>query len=237
MERFSSNRIFALSIIALSIIALRLILAAPALAGPPLICHPVDIGAAQSLPWPSEGGNLAGRSDYDVSHLVSDTLRLLNPDMRVLVRMETLRRATIYVQRDPVVAKQLLLELHSRTTANPDDALAEFDFGYLVECYKQAQIARREGLSAWGHSKWPNPAAQVDGYELVKGAIRLRGQDPEMEFAAALIAEMGSRSDCQEHIRRAVAGSKQDALLTQNLASHFGKGTVSQSLAKSPGEN
>ena len=114
----------------LLLVAFSFVFAAPTLAGPPLICQPINIGGASSLPWPSDGGNLIGRPDYDVSHLVADTLSLLAPGTDVLVRMETLRRATIYAQRNPFVTKELLLKLHARTMANPHDALAAFDFGY-----------------------------------------------------------------------------------------------------------
>src|SRR6202048_1030313 len=75
--------------------AVVLLIAAPAVAGPPLICHAVDIGAAESLSWTSSGWNLSGQENYDVSHLVPDTLALLGPSTPVLVRMETLRRATL----------------------------------------------------------------------------------------------------------------------------------------------
>jgi hypothetical protein len=213
---------------ALLLAALSLVLAAPALAGPPLICHPINIGGASSLPWPSDGGSLVGQQDYDVSRLVADTLSLLAANTSVLVRMETLRRATIYAQRNPVVAKELLIKLHARTIANAHDALAAFDFGYLVECYKQAELARKEGLSAWRHSEWSNPAANVDGYGFVKSAISMRGQDAEMEFAAALISSVGSRKDCQQHLERAVAGAKDNPLLADNLSRHFGKQTIAQ---------
>lgn len=208
----------------LSVIAFSFVLAVPTLAGPPLICHSINIGGAASLPWPSDGGNVVGRPDYDVSHLVADTLSLLGPNTDVLVRMETLRRATIYAQRNPVIAKELLLKLRARTIANAPDALAAFDFGYLVECYKQAQWARSEGLSAWGHSEWSDPAANLDGYSFVKSAVRMRGGDPEMEFAAALISSMGSHEDdCQQHVERVVAGAKGNPLLAANLSSYFGK--------------
>jgi hypothetical protein len=214
----------------LSLIAFSFILAVPALAGPPLICHSINIGRAASLPWPSDGGSVVGRPDYDVNHLVADTLSLLGPDTDVLVRMETLRRATIYAQQNPVVAKELLLKLHARTVANAQDALAAFDFGYLVECYKQAQWARSEGLSAWKHTEWSDPAANIDGYSFVKAAISIRRQDPEMEFAAALISSSGSRKECQQHIQRALVGAKADALLADNLSSHFGKQMIEQAL-------
>jgi hypothetical protein len=57
----------------------------------------------------------------------------------------------------------------------------------------------------------------------VKKAIGLRGSDPEMEFAAAVISFIGSPRDHIEHVERAVAGAKTDALLAQNLASHFNR--------------
>lgn len=197
------------------------VLVVPAVAGPPLICHPISIGGAASLPWPVDGGVVG--QDYDVSHLVRDTLALLGPGTDVLVRMETLRRATIYAQRNPSVAKELLLKLHARTIANAQDTLAAFDLGYLVECYRQAQLARTEGLSAWRHTDWSNPAANLDGYSWVKRAIRMRGEDAEMEFAAALISSAGSHKDHQQRIERATAGAKDNALLAENLSSYFGK--------------
>src|ERR1700687_5034399 len=76
--------------------------AAPAVAGPPLICHAIDIGSAQSLPWTSSGWNLSGQEKYDVSHLVPDTLSLLAPSMPVLVCIETLLRAAVYAQQRTV---------------------------------------------------------------------------------------------------------------------------------------
>ncbi len=200
-----------------SVLAAFLILAGPVLAGPALVCHRIEIGSAHSLPWTTNSSNLTGRDDYDLSHLVADTLGLLSPDTPVLVRMETLRRATIYAQRDPRIAKELLLKLQMRAS-DQADALSTFDFGYLIECYKQAQLARSEGMTVWGRSAWSNPAARVDGYGLVKKAIDMRGQDPEMEFAAALITFEGPKADHEEHVQKALAGAKGDPLLAQNVA-------------------
>jgi hypothetical protein len=166
---------------------------------------------------------LTGLKDYDASHLIADTLTLLGPNTPVLVRMETLRRATIYAQRDPVIAKQLFLKLQERTTTNEKDALAAFDFGYLAACYKQIQWARSKSMTVWGQGEWSNPGADVDGYGFVKKAIRMRGQDAEMEFAAAMITTEGSQSEHQEHLRNAMAGAKGDSLLSENLANQFSK--------------
>jgi hypothetical protein len=177
-------------------------------AGPPLICHRIEIGQASSLPlldW-----NRKDTAGYDLKNLTRDTLALLDSDPSVLVRMETLRRATIYARHDPQVAKELLTRLQARAESNSTGhsaALAWFDVGYLSEAYKQ-----------WIGKDVPNPAAGLDGYGWVKKAISLRGEDPEMEFAAALITLNGPESDHREHTRKAIAGAKSDPLLARNLS-------------------
>jgi hypothetical protein len=228
----------------ISLVAAFLGLATFAQAGPPLICHAIDIGQAKSLPWASEGWNLSGQENYDLKHLVPDTLAILNPGAAVLVRMETLRRATLYAQRDPQVAQELLTALRNRATIaeaqGRPDALAWFDAGYLVEAYKQANWIYEKAPGMVGNQGWvrdekPNPAMGLDGSAWVIKAISLRGIDPEMEFAAALITLEGQPRDHQEHVKRALAGAQSDPLLAQNLAARFGgnKGeTISEMLGK-----
>jgi hypothetical protein len=207
--------------------AALLMIVAPAVAGPPLICHAIDIGTANSLPWTSSGWNLSGQETYDVSHLVPDTLALLAPSAPVLVRMETLRRATLYAQKRTAVATELLMRLEARTRENPKDALAAFDFGYLAETYKQAHWLQQhtDWLKAvgGGETARANVAMKIDGYEWVRKAIALRGGDPQMDFAAALMTTEGARSEHDRHLRNALAGAKADALLARNLASRFPK--------------
>jgi len=194
-------------------------------AGPPLICHPIEIGQAKSLPWID--WNRKGTGGYDLKTLTRDTLAILDSTAPVLLRMETLRRATIYARQDPQVAKELLTRLQARAANSTDsglsEALAWFDVGYLIETYQQ-----------WIGKAEPNPAAGLDGYAWVKKAVRLRGQDPEMEFAAALITLTGPESDHREHARKAMAGAGNDPLLAQNLASDFHSQTVSELLTKAP---
>ena len=194
-------------------------------AGPPLICHPIEIGQAKSLPWIDWNQKRTG--GYDLKNLTRDTLAILDSSAPVLLRMETLRRATIYARQDPQVAKELLTRLQARAANSTDsglsEALAWFDVGYLIETYQQ-----------WIGKAEPNPAAGLDGYAWVKKAVRLRGQDPEMEFAAALITLTGPESDHREHARKAMAGASNDPLLAQNLASDFHSQTVSELLTKAP---
>ena len=207
-----------------SVAAVALALAVVVYAGPPLICHPIQIGDAKSLPWISHNWNLSGAETYDVKNLIGDTLAILTPETPVLVRMETLRRATLYARQNPKVGNELLVKLHARATdaeaAGRPDALAWFDAGYLVEAYKQ-----------WYPKEAPNPAAGVDGYAWVKKALSLRGPDPQMEFAAALITLAGPEGEHREHVSRAMAGGKQDPLLAQNLASRF-MGSNSETIAQ-----
>jgi len=205
----------------MKILAAMVMLAAPVFAGPPLVCHPINIGSAQSLPWTSSTWNLSGEESYDVSHLVADTLTLLGPNTPVLVRMETIRRAALYSQNNAAVARELLAGLQMRAAAHEHDSLADFDYGYLIETYRQLETAFRMSLGEKNRRDWVNPAAGLDGYAWVKKAIGMRGRDAGMEFAAALITTENSKQDFQEHVAKAKAGMKEDPLLAQNVASHF----------------
>jgi hypothetical protein len=130
--------------------------------------------------------------------------------------METLRRATLYSQMDPHAAKHLLIKLMARSDFaaqnSPASALALFDLGYFAKSLEQFQ---------WVHKDAANPAQGLDGYALVNKAIQLRGDDPQMEFAAAIIALNVAASERQDHAQKAVAGAKNDPLLARNLSAHF----------------
>ena len=153
-----------------------LVAARPALAGPPLLCFPFDIGTARSLPM-GTGSWHAMDPAYSVAHLVDDTLALLTPQTPVPVRMETLRRATIYASTDAGVADALLQALQARAAKPTADApLAVFDFGYLVETYREAKPVYRA-----------IPAVdRINGYQLVLKAQAI-ARDDAMMRAAKLI--------------------------------------------------
>jgi hypothetical protein len=182
-------------------------------AGPPLICHTFDIGSAKSLPWVSHNWNLSGSETYDTSKLAIDTTAILSSNPTVLVHMETLRRATLYARKDPAAAKALFNTLAGATKSaqsNAPPALSYFDIGYLAETYKQ-----------WLGKDAQNPATGIDGYALVKQALQLRRDDPQMEFAAALITLSAPVAEHQQHVQKALAGASADPLLARNLSSHF----------------
>ena len=155
-------------------------LARPALAGPPLLCFPFEIGAARSLPMGAGAWHNID-PNYNVARLVDNTLDLLSADAPVRVRMETMRRATIYASKHPAIAEALLAALQQRA-AHPDPtaaALAVFDFGYLVETYSEA---------TYGLQMAPPAIDRIDGYQLVLKAHAMQG-DATMQEAAKLIAD------------------------------------------------
>jgi hypothetical protein len=150
-------------------------------AGPPLICHPVDIGGAASLPWGSGPGWNTPQPGYDRTRLVSDTLAVLSPSAPIRVRMETLRRATVYSMGDPERGRELLARLEARARdggPGSDGALALFDAGYLIESLKQARVITGRDIV--------DPSR--DGEAMVREARRRREKDQDMAYAVGLIA-------------------------------------------------
>ena len=207
------RRILGLTMIALAASA------SVAMAGPPLLCHPFDIGTAQSLPWDGDD-NWRGRAGAaNLQTLVTDTQALLAPATPVIVRMETLRRAAIYASREPEVAKQLLDALKARRSSAGADAMATFDEGYYVETLRQlADLGARGDREMRPHTPALNAMlAGSDGYALIQKSLAARPGDPAIEFAAALISSHGNMRAAAAHARNAKAGIAQDKLLARNL--------------------
>src|SRR5688572_22279617 len=174
-----------------------------ALAGPPLLCRPFDIGEARSLPWQQGRDWASVKADYDLNRLVPETLALLEPRVPVIVRMETLRRATIYTRNSPEIASELLAQLRTRAieaeSKRPADPMAFFDYGYLVETYRQAHWISKATNEAYWNFKQLSP--DVDGYAWVLKALSASASNPAIEFAAALITTDGaSKARHNEHL-------------------------------------
>lgn len=197
-------------------------IARPALAGrcAPL-CRAFEIGDARSLPWGTEWWR--GRPDYNLANLVSDTEALLGPSTPVIVRVETIRRTSIYASSDRKVAEQLFTRLMERARAAEQagrpDALAFFDAAYVANTLYQIgefddvpevreQSRRVNGL-----------VRDVDAYALVKKSLALRQDDPELQFGAALIASLKEEHHTfsREHAAKARAGAAGHPLLVRNL--------------------
>ncbi len=211
-----SNRTLKIAAVVLALVIVPL-----ANAGTPLICFPFDIGNAKSLPWIADGGIGSPRSDYDLKKLADDTIALLGEFTPVIVRMETIRRAALYSAKNDEVAAQLAARLKARAGQETGvmHALALFDYGYTLETMKQATSERsRSGPAASAH----------DGYGFILQAIRERGNDPEMEFAAAKVAVWPRTDGYVVHLRKAAAGADRDPLLASNLHAQFSSDEIQQ---------
>lgn len=190
--------------------------------GPPLLCVEIDIGDAKSLPW-GKGAFDTGKG-LDRKRIVRQTLEVLKTADSTLVRMETLRRATVHLERDEPQCESLLARLAwiaLDQDANPnasdaDRARAWFDAGYFAACLWHA------GLDIGWKPGWDSDA---QGYSWLTHAIRLSGGDPTMHFATANAVHPGmrkSRRDLYEaHMRPAIVGAGKDGLLRRNIDAHL----------------
>jgi len=203
------------------LICAALVIARPALAGPPLLCHPFDIGSAHSLPWNGPGW-LDAKPDYPLDRLVADTEALLGPSTPVIVRMESLRRASLYAGRDAKVAADLLARLTATAQLSKADgrptALALLDAAYVTEALRQ--ITAIGGVTGYKDqvSRIHTLLDGRDGQRLMRASLAAAPDDASLEFAAALIAAGIDSAAYQRHAERARAGASSDALLAKNLS-------------------
>lgn len=193
--------------------------AAPAAGGPPLICFPYDIGGGKSLPW--GGDAFTASAGYDRSKVVADTLELLKSEPDTLVRMETLRRATIYVKGDRARAGELLARLAWKAldAEAADDrkwaATALFDAGFLAACYRQHEIDVGDK---------PGFADGIQGWAWVKKALEYDGSDPARQFAAALVRMETNDGAHRPYLVRAVQGADPGSRLARSIEGNHALG-------------
>ena len=217
---------FARILVAAAVVAAA---ASSVFAGPPLVCWRVETGGVASLPWVDRSDSYKGMDhDYRTSRLAGDTLGLLRAATPVLERMETLRRAALYAAGDAEAGEALLTGLVERTQRNPADALAWFDAGYFVEASRQARGRNQPEfwsrfLEATGiRSNAAEGLGTKTGYDAIARAIVLGGDDPAMEYAAALVTWYPRRTEHDGHLQRAAVGAAEGSLLAKNLLKNFG---------------
>ena len=200
-------------LLAAALVGTAALVISTAQAGPPAICHPVEIGDQASLPWGSNAFDK--KRGYSKSDVLDDTLKLLEASDSALVHMETLRRATLYLDRDTKRATTLIATLMARAldaeAAGEPSALAWFDAGYLAQCYAQVNIDT--GISC-------GKADGVAGYGWIKKALQLRPDDAEMEFGAAMATVLAGIPEHDEHAARVKTLAKKDSLAMKNLKYH-----------------
>jgi hypothetical protein len=218
-------------------LAASLTLAANARLGPPIICQQIDIGQAQSLAWGS-GAFAFKPGAYDHTTLVHKISEVLKGQHDPLVRMETLRRAAVYIARDVPepqrrgLAWELLGEsacraLHSEAAGKPE-AEAWFDAAFWIASFDQAgvdlgaKVGSAEGVTGYGYMR--------KALALIHESDKNGSTASAMEFAAALMTHPAMRhseegpdaqSQYDAHLRLAAAGAAKGSLLEQNLAAHL----------------
>ena len=193
------------------------IFSATAIGGPPAICHPIDIGNARSLPWGSDA--FERNNSYDRNVLAKDAIELLNGSDSALVHMETLRRATLYLEEDPANAARLLSKLMARAldaeASRKPSPLAWFDAGYFAQSLHQMGMDRAKGSGID-----VGVAEGVVGYGWVRKAIELDPGNAELQFGAAVVTVLKAPRLNEMHAQRAAELAKPDSLVVKNLKQH-----------------
>ena len=208
-------------------------------AGPPLVCHPIEIGPAPSLPWAGGPNWRSPDPSYDTRQLIPDTLALLTAKTPILVRMETLRRAAIYSSKQPALAYELLSKLMGRALSADggqdsagQDTTGQINAGQANAGQAnagQANAGQNSAALAWfdagylvetyrqaGWDQKPNLAEGLDGYGWTLKALQLSGESADIEFAASLMKINGAWPN--RHFRKALSEAPKGSLLARNLA-------------------
>lgn len=187
------------------------------MAGPPLLCFPYEIGNAKSLPWGEKPFDQS--KGYDKSKVVEDTLSLLKTERNTLVRMETLRRAAVYIGQDWTQAMNLLGKLSlialDQEAASKPSAEAWFNVGYLAATFTQS------GADIKWHAGQANGA---DGYAYIKKAVELSPNDGAIQFGAALVVFEHDNSKFKDHLSKAIAIAEPGSDLAKSIENNYACG-------------
>lgn len=208
------------------------------LLGPPTICWPLEIGEARSLPFGTEPFETA--AELAPADVPRRAVALLAREPDADVRMETIRRAAIYLsgiggerreRRAPELAlarATLLSELKDRVlraeARERPDAAAWFDLGYALAALREADAPTTPD----GGGKWSCVAAQ-DADRALRRAVALAPDDPGLRFGLALAAfglqgyVAEPRDAYRAHALAAATGAPEGSRLRRNVVSHLGR--------------
>ncbi|MBL8763779.1 MAG: hypothetical protein JNM07_05880 [Phycisphaerae bacterium] len=202
-----------------------LVVAAGVFGGPPLLCHPLDIGDAKSIPRDDGSARLSNEAVMDGANNV------LRTSEDLVVHIETIRRAAMHLGD----ARGSITEFYADTCARALDAetgpdrkvaaRAWFDAAYLT--------AVRVEMGWDRHEKRDDRTGLPAGYAWLRRAIDMsEGAVPEMHLAAAMML-IDRRADPKgenaklfgDHARKMLEGTKPGSLLAKNAEGwfkHFG---------------
>lgn len=204
---------------ALALMASMVMLASPVMAGPPLLCFPYEIGSAKSLPW---GKDAFKKSEsYDASKVIEDAVALLKAEKSTLVRMETIRRATLYIEKDSGRAHVLVTKLHEAAKeleeAGKASAAAWFDCGFAAATLSQSGC-HVKGL--------PMSERGAPGTAQIKKALGMTPNDAAMHFGAALVLMDGDRDASNKHMKRALELVEAGSDLAKSMETNHALGAL-----------
>lgn len=206
--------------LAVGLAALPTRAAAPRAVGSPLLCFPLDVGGAATLPFGGEGFDV--KSDLSTDEVVKQARSLLEKSEDPLVHMETLRRATIwFMNQDAAEAagkfRAVLADATLRAAATAGhgaaakhaEALRWFDLGYFQAAARQGGVLQLKGEREW-----------------LEKAARLAPDDLALRFGVALAqyfpGEEEDRKAWAGHLQVVLDAKEPSALIKKNAVSTFG---------------
>jgi hypothetical protein len=167
---------------------------APAVAGPPLLCFPLDVGGATTLPFGGEGFDV--KSDLTTEEVVKQAHSILEKSDDPLVHMETLRRATIWFMSKNEGPRE-----HRSADASRDDSAAAACFraaladSVLVAAAapEESATAKRRAALRWFDLGYFQSAARQGGVlesaharDFLEKSVALAPDDVALRFGVAL---------------------------------------------------
>jgi hypothetical protein len=192
---------------------------APRAAGPPLLCFPLDVGGAATLPFGGDGFDV--KSDLTTEEVVKLTRTLLEKSDDPLVHMETLRRATIwFMSKDAAAAASFRAQLAEGTllaaAATGDgaarthgEALRWLDLGYFQAAARQGGVLQLKNAHEW-----------------LEKAARLAPDDLALRFGVALAqfspGEEGDPKAWARHLLVVLDAKEPSPLLKKNAVVTIG---------------
>jgi hypothetical protein len=192
--------------------------------GPPIICHPYEIGDCETLVWGKSP--LKGKRGYDRKKLVKQTIGFLAQQEAAIERMETIRRAAIYVDGDRELGLELLSRLSWRAmdaeAAGKPSAAAWFDAAFLVACFDEVgpHVIGQAGVSQG-----------VAGYAWMERAIELGAKEGEIDAGLVLGAAMMVHPMMRQsrdglyavHMATALDAASRHSLEAKNIAAEIAR--------------
>jgi len=198
--------------------------------GPPVLCHPISIGDAPSLPFGHDAFALL--PDVARDGVGARTLALLDGGDDALVHMETLRRAVLYMTYERAADARVEEDVEAFVQALEGRQEAALLAASLASEAEIDAARSRWGLCAFDLS-WtleglaerglhPRSSAQAERW--LQAALAARPADPALRLGASVLCfARGERQGLYLHLDRALAGSAGSELLSRNIAATMGR--------------